>query len=46
MSVDNNIDWNEYVTQLETAANEKPLLREGIYLDECKKQQPEENIQK
>jgi hypothetical protein len=48
MSVDNNIDWNEYVTQLETAAKQKPSLREGIYLEECKKQpkQQEENTQK
>jgi hypothetical protein len=46
MAVDNNIDWNEYVTQLETYAKQKTLLREGIYLDECKKKQPEKNSQK
>jgi hypothetical protein len=37
--VENEIDWEEYINQLETSAKEKPLLREGFYIDECKKQQ-------
>jgi hypothetical protein len=37
--VDNEIDWEEYIKQLETSAKEKPLLREGFYIDECKRQQ-------
>jgi hypothetical protein len=44
--VDNHIDWNMYVTQLEITAKEKPLLREGIYFNECeKKQHPKKDAQ-